>query len=64
MAAGRAGGTQITIRFKNLSMKVVGSMPILMNELSKQMKPKTAMQAIKRTNFIASSWNLNLICFG
>ena len=33
-------------------------------EGSRQTNPRTAMQAISRTNFIASSWNLKLICLG
>jgi hypothetical protein len=55
IAAGRAGGTQMTIRFKNRSMNVLASMPLRMKLPIRQINPMIAMQAIKRTNFIASA---------
>lgn len=64
IAAGKAGGTQMTIKFKNLSINVEDGIPNLINAGSKQTKPRIAMQAINNTNFMASSWNLNLICLG
>jgi hypothetical protein len=55
MAAGNAGGTQITIKFKKRSIKVVDSIPIAMKLLKSRTKPSTAMQAISKTNFMASA---------
>lgn len=55
IAAGKAGGTQMTIKFRNLSINVEDGIPNLMKAGSKQTKPRIAMQAISKTNFIASS---------
>ncbi len=64
IAAGSAGGTQITIKFKKRSIKVADSIPIEMKLLRRRTKPSTAIQAMSSTNFIASAWNLKLICLG
>jgi len=64
IAAGRAGGTQMTIKFRKRSIKVVDEIPREMNEFRRQINPSTAMQAIRSTNLIASAWNLKLICLG
>jgi len=64
IAAGRAGGTQMTIKFRKRSIKVADEIPCEMNEFKRQINPSTAMQAIRSTNLIASAWNLKLICLG
>lgn len=54
IAAGRAGGTAITIRLSDLSIKVDTLAPYI-NKIGKiAMKPTTAMSAMIATNFIPS----------
>jgi len=55
IAAGRAGGTAITIKFNDRSMKVRGSDPLITNTGQMQIKPKTAIHARIATNFMPSS---------
>jgi hypothetical protein len=54
IAAGNAGGTAITIRFKDLSIKVAGSDLFLIREGIIAKKPTTAIKAMIKTNFIPS----------
>lgn len=55
IAAGRAGGTAITIKFNDRSIKVFGSAPLIIKTGIIQKKPKTAIHAKIATNFIPSS---------
>jgi len=55
IAAGRAGGTAITIRFKDLSINVLTSSWFITKIGHIQQNPKTAILAIIATNFIPSS---------
>jgi len=55
IAAGRAGGTAITIKFNDRSIKVRGSAPFMIKTGIMQKKPKTAMHAKIATNFMPSS---------
>jgi hypothetical protein len=55
IAAGRAGGTAITIRLSDLSIKVRASSPLITKIGQIQINPRTAMLAIIATNFIPSS---------
>lgn len=50
IAAGRAGGTQITIKLRNLSINVLEGVPILIKAGKTHMKPMIAMQSISSTN--------------
>jgi hypothetical protein len=54
IAAGKAGGTAITIKLSDLSISVETEAPCI-NKIGKiAMKPTTAMSAIIATNFIPS----------
>jgi hypothetical protein len=55
IAAGSAGGTAITIRLSDLSMKVLTSDLFIMSIGQIAQKPSTAIIAIIATNFIPSS---------
>jgi hypothetical protein len=55
IAAGKAGGTAITIRFSDLSMKVLTSDLFIIKIGQIAQKPSTAIMAMIATNFIPSS---------
>lgn len=54
IAAGNAGGTAITIKLRDLSIKVAGSDLFLIRDGIIAKNPTTAIKAIINTNFIPS----------